>query len=372
MEEDLLSHTFEEISDVFVEREEMWLYTETIAGSHVSLDVGRLDFEDDRRWWWDADLDAARAAYETESFEITLALAHEIAPSRSDRDFVEPDHDGVLRLLGEASWDWMPNHALELFLLQQWDHSPTDRPGEVVSFERADESDGRLTWLGARLTGGFDLGSRGVAGYWLDTALVRGEEQLVEFQELPNGRSEAEGLLHRDVGGWAVDAGISWILPFAAEPRLVGGYAFGSGDSSPEAGSDRSFRQTGIHVNEAGFGGAERFAHYGFLLDPELSNLGIATAGAGLSLLRSSSLDLVYHHYRQVEPATSLRDARLVAELTGEHRDVGDGVDLVLALEEWERLELELIASAFRAGRAFGAEAGTWSHGGFFALRFAF
>jgi hypothetical protein len=35
MEEDLLSHTFEEVSDRFVERGEMWVYTKNAAGSHV-------------------------------------------------------------------------------------------------------------------------------------------------------------------------------------------------------------------------------------------------------------------------------------------------------------------------------------------------
>ena len=108
------------------------------------------------------------------------------------------------------------------------------------------------------------------------------------------------------------------------------------------------------------------------LLDPELSNLAVLTLGAGLSLLASSSLDLVYHHYRLVEPATSLRDARVEATLTGADRDVGHGVDLVLALEEWERLELEFIASGFRTGDAFGSERSRWSYEGFFAMRFAF
>ena len=152
--------------------------------------------------------------------------------------------------------------------------------------------------------------------------------------------------------------GLAWILPMAFEPRLFAGYAFGSGDRTLEEGTDHSFRQTGIEANEAGFGGVERFAHYGVLLDPELSNLQVLTVGAGLSLLRSSSLDLVYHYYRLDEPALFLRDARLEATLTGEHRDLGHGVDLVLALEEWERLEFELIGSAFRPGRAFGKDRG--------------
>jgi hypothetical protein len=179
-------------------------------------------------------------------------------------------------------------------------------------------------------------------------------------------------LVRRDVGGWAIDTGLSWILPLRFEPRLYAGYAHGSGDSNPDASTDRSFRQTGIQANEAGYGGVERFSHYGFLLDPELSNLGITTLGAGLSLFDSSSLDLVYHRYRLVERADSLLDSRLEATLTGENHAVGQEIDLVLAVEEWERLELFFVASGFRADRAFGEDDGKWSYGGVAALRFAF
>ncbi len=374
MEEDLLSDTFEEVSDAYVERGEMWLYSEDIAGTGLHFDVGRLDFEDERRWWWDDELDAVRLAWETDTFEIVLALARELAPDRSDQSFIDPENDDVLRVVGEAGWDWRPGHALELFLLHQDDRSSRERVGEVTSFEREDDSDARLTWLGARAIGIFDLRARGLLGYWLDTALVRGEERFAEFEDVTRQRVEVEAVGHRDVTGWAVDAGLTWILPLAHEPRLFAGYAIGSGDRDPDAGSgtDRSFRQTGIEANEAGFGGFERFPHYGVLLDPELSNLGVVTVGAGISLFRSSSLDLVYHAYRLVEPSTSLPDSRLEADLTGRDRDLGDGVDLVLALEEWERLEFTVIASAFRAGRAFGAERGTWSYGGFAAMRVAF
>ena len=128
-----------------------------------------------------------------------------------------------------------------------------------------------------------------------------------------------------------------------------------SAPATPRPRRDRPLVPSdGIQENEAGFGGVQRFAHYGVLLDPELSNLSIPTAGAGLSLLSSSSLDLVYHRYRLVEPAPFLRDARLEVALGGERRDLGHGVDLVLAIEEWERLEFELILSAFRAGERSG------------------
>ncbi len=370
--EDLLDDTPDEVSDLYVERGEMWLYAEDIAGSHLNFDVGRLNFEDDRRWWWDDDIDALRVAYETQTVEIAVALARQLGPSRSDRHFVEPEDDRVLRVLGEASWNWHENHVLELFALYSDDHSPTPQPGDLVPLDREDESDARLTWIGGRGMGVFDLEERGLLGYWLDAAWVWGDERFLEFEEFSPHRGVVSSLTRRDVQGWAFDAGVNWLLPLAWEPRLYAGYAFGSGGRQSEGGTDRSFRQTGIQANEAGFGGVERFPSYGILLDPELSNLGILTLGAGISLFRSSSLDLVYHHYRLAEPAFLLRNANLEAVLDGRHQDLGHAVDLVLAVEEWERYEFHVALPAFRAGSAFGRDEDSWSFGGFvdFAINF--
>jgi hypothetical protein len=372
MEEDLLPDTQDDVSDFYVEREEMWLVSEDVGASPVSVEFGRLNFEDDRRFWWDDELDAVRVEYEASGLDVALALARELAPTRSDHDYVEPDDDRVLRLLAEASWDFAPGHALELFLLHQRDRSQTDSPGEVVPSEREDPSDATLAWLGLRSTGVFELPRRGFLGYWLDTAWVHGDERQVEFEELPGHRSEASDVVRRDVSGYAVDTGVGYTLPVALEPRLFAGYAFTSRDSTPDTGSDRSFRQSGLQANEAGFGGVERFPQYGILLAPELSNLRVWTLGAGVSLFESSSLDLVWHGYRQVEAATSLRESRLDATLTGRSRDLGQELDLVLAVEEWERFEFDVAASVLHTGSAFGADRGEWSAGGFLAVRFAF
>ena len=372
MEEDLISHPGDEISTIFVERGEMWLASADIGGTGVSFDVGHLDFEDDRRWWWDAELDAARITYEIGDFEIALALGRELFADRTDADGVDPEQEGVLRVIGEASWDWRFGQSLQGFLLYQDDRSPSERPGEVFARDREDAADARLAWLGARAIGAIDVGAPGLFGYSLDLAWVRGDERRNEFEEVSRRLSVVEERRSLDVSGWAFDAALLWLFPVVGEPRVYAGYARGSGDASPDQGTDHSFRQTGLEENEAGFGGVERFANYGVFLDPELSNLGVVTAGVGVSLLRSSSLDLVYHRYRLVEPAGGLLDARFDAALDGVHRDLGEELDLVLAIEEWERLEFELILSTFRAGEAFGHQRGDWSYGGFFATRIAF
>ncbi len=80
----------------------------------------------------------------------------------------------------------------------------------------------------------------------------------------------------------------------------------------------------------------------------------------------------MYHHYWLAEPALFLRDASLEAVLDGRHRNLGQAVDLVLAVEEWQRYEFHVALSAFRAGPAFGRDDGSWSFGGFvdFAVNF--
>jgi hypothetical protein len=372
MEEDLFSDSFEEVSDHYIERGELWVYSGDIAGSGVNVDLGRLNFEDDRRWWWDTDLDALRVEYESKAVDVAVAVARELASERSDRSWIDPEHDRVFRTMLEFTWDWRRHHGLELFALYHSDRSSPERVGDVRRLEREDESDARLIWLGARLMGAIELRSEHILGYWLDVAAVRGKERLAELDDISSRRSRVDAVARRDVRGRALDAGLSWILPRAGDPRLFAGYARGSGDSRPDSGTDRGFRQTGLQANEAGFGGVQRFAHYGLALDPELSNLQIWTLGVGRSLLDSSSLDLVYHYYRLLEPADALRDARIEASLDERHRDLGHGIDLVLAIEEWERFELELQAFAFRAGRAFGREEGDWSYGGLLSARFAF
>jgi hypothetical protein len=273
-----------------------------------------------------------------------------------------------------VSWDYSAGHAAEAFFLRARDHSARGRPGEILRRNREDESDANLTWYGVRFIGAFDLGKRGVLGYWLDHARVRGRERVGEYEPLKDdaSRSVVDSVSARDVRGSAIDVGVNWLLPLPWEPRVFVGYARGSGDKTPGAGSDRAFRQTGLHANESGFGGVRRFAHYGVALEPELSNLRVVTLGAGIALGKSSSLDIVFHRYQLLERAEELHNSALHFELTGLHRDLGSGLDIVLGLEEWERLEFEFTVSAFRTGRAFGTDEGHKSYRALLSMRYAF
>ena len=165
------------------------------------------------------------------------------------------------------------------------------------------------------------------------------------------------------VHGLVFDVGATWEIPLPGRPALTLGYAFGSGDrqgkdleeKDDQEARDRSFRQTGLQDNNGRFRGVNRFKYYGELLDPELSNLRIATAALGFRFWNHSSVQILYHSYRQDQPAKFLRDAEIRRQPAGRKRGIGQEIDLVIGLEEWEHLEIELIGAAFRAGPAFAA-----------------
>jgi alginate production protein len=98
------------------------------------------------------------------------------------------------------------------------------------------------------------------------------------------------------------------------------------------------------------------FQYYGELLDPELSNLSIFTAGTGINLTEESSIDLVYHYYLQHKASDSLRDAGIDADPDGQSKRLGSEIDLIIGYEGTKGLELALKLGYFIPGEAFPSE----------------
>jgi alginate production protein len=178
----------------------------------------------------------------------------------------------------------------------------------------------------------------GGGGLWLDTAYVFGREDGSQ------------------VSGVGLDGGVTVVpeAPLGLSATLAA--AYGSGEAEPGNGKDNAFRQSGLQENEDGFNGITRFKYYGEVLDPELSNLIIVTAGLGILPTERSSLDLVYHRYWQEEAADFLRDAAIDADPDGAHRHLGDEFDLVLGVSEIEAVDIEAAVGVFLPGKAFSAD----------------
>lgn len=340
-------------SKVSLRAGEVWLHWDEIGDSAWSLQIGRQTMRDRRRWWWSGKLDALRLLYDRGPVELELAVAETFRPLETEQPFVDPEDEDVVRALGSFSWRYGRRHWLEFFALAHRDRSETPLAGEVLTTGELDRNDAELDWFGMRMRGDRRWGRGGSFGYWGDAGLVQGRETLIDFDDIGGDRIVVDGLSERQVRGWGIDLGMTWRASGGGAPALTLGYALGSGDREPGDLQDRSFRQSGLESNSGRFRGVHGFRYYGELLQPELSNMEILTLATGFRFLRSSSIEVVSHRYRQVEPTPFLRGTRFRSRPDGVSRELGTELDLVLGIQEWQHARFRLFGSAFWPGSAF-------------------
>ena len=170
-------------------------------------------------------------------------------------------------------------------------------------------------------------------------------------------------------GSYAFDVGIIYKFLDALQLHLVGSYAYGSGDGNAGDGVDHRFRQTGIQENRYQYGGVSRFKYYGESLNPELSNLAVATTAVGFKPSTLSSVDVVAHHYELAHANGGLIAGRLNRQPTGASHNAGNALDLVAGYRDRTAVELEFFGGWFMPGPAFGAHR-TDSVYGMFKLKY--
>ncbi len=344
-------------SDSFTEwrRGEMWVFTGGWFDDRVGYQIGRQNFIDSREWWWDANLDALRIHYDTRETHAEFGLARELAKESSEDERIDPEDDKLLRFFAVRTQKQEDeNVERSLFLLYQLDQSETETAGTIVDRDLRDESDFDALWFGWRTQGRWKSKSAGRIYYWFDAGVLWGEEKLVDYDSISATQSEVDSVVQRHVRAAAFDLGVNWQTNLPGDFTLTAGYAAGSGDRNPDDSVDSNYRQTGLQDNNDKFRGVTSFKFYGELFDPELSNLSISTLGAGFRFLEGSSVDLVYHTYSQLQAVDEVRDAGLDVDPTGDSKDLGSELDLIVGIEEWERLEMELVWSRFTAGKAYG------------------
>ena len=284
----------------------------------VSVQLGRQRFKDAREWLYDEKMDAVRLFYRRSRFELEVSASRKLIVGKD--------------LLNNESKELINNY----FVLGRY---ALGEESEIATYVliRDDRSDRpeNLYFFGLRSIG--ELTSN--VDYWIDAAHVRGTDDS------------------NDIRGYGFDLGTTYRFERRFDPSLTLGFAFGSGDSDPDAGVDANFRQTGLQDNNDKFNGITRFKYYGEVFEPELSNMWIFTAGVGVRPTRRSSIDLIYHRYRQHRASRKLRDVAIDDKPKGRDRDLGNGLDLVLGIREFENLNVELVLGAFFPGDAFSDEA---------------
>ena len=302
------SETKLSLKEVFVS------FSDIIYGS--TLKLGRQRFNDEREWIYDDELDGGRIYHSFSRFALEFSLTR-----NNDKDLLNSDdEEDVTNLVVYARYAPDRDNEIGLYTFAQNGRSDLDE--DLIFF--GIHADGKA-WK--RLE------------YWLELAHVRGETDST------------------DIRGLGLDVGSTYIFNYRFKPSLTLAYAYGSGDKDPADGRDENFRQTGFQDNTARFNGFIRLKYYGEMVDPELSNLHIATAGAGIRPTRKTSIDLVYHNYRQVEASSLVRDWEIDQVPNGQSTDIGYEIDLVAGYRIKPHHKGSFIVGSFHPGNAFRNDA---------------
>ena len=263
--------------------------------------AGRWLYRDEREWLIDENIDGVLAQFDLSDVRID-AFAGRVG--WLPRDIFEPNtrgdriaYYGVLAQIEPADDRFVEGFA-------------------ILGDDRA-QGGGEQLSLGLRSWGEIAPGTT----YWADAGLSRGQ---------------ADG---DDLEGYGLNVGATRLWEdHALQPRFTLAYAQGSGDGDGADGTDKTYRQTGLQSNEARLGGFAKLKYYGEALDPDLSNIRIVTAALGVTANEVLSVDLVYHHYRQI------------AVEAGDSSHLGDGIDLVLGLRPNDALEIDAAIGWFASG----------------------
>ena len=293
-----------DVSDVFLEG--------------LGFRVGRQAFDDDREWLYDEELDGPRVFLSTGDVDFEVSITRE---NLVDRDLLNAGEKGDVD---------------QYFLYGQYNlHEDLFVGAYYFIFNDTTDDNDDPQFIGLRSGGEAIDGLK----HWLEAVHVRGEEGST------------------DIRAFGFDVGGTYTFDAPLTPYFSLGFAYGSGDSNPGNGDDSNFRQTGLQDNDDKIGGVANVHYYGEAFQPELSNMEIYTAGVGFRPTPKSSIDLVYHHYRQVKASDDVRDAEFDRDPLGNDKTLGNALDLILAYREIPNLRLELVFGYFNPGSAYGSGA---------------
>lgn len=286
---------------------EVYLFQPDLGIEGLHVQAGRQDFDESREWLYDETLDALRVYY-----EVTDEVQLEASVSQTPRLLSERHLRQVVRnLIALLSWRIAEDWVLSAYVIDR-----RSRPFRDFSPVHS----------GVRSYGEIVPGVH----HWLELARVDG---VID---------------DRRMQGHAVDVGVTWVADLPFEPSATLGYAYGSGDRRATE-VDHTFRQTGLQDNNEKWNGVTSFRYYGEVMDPELSNLQIITAGWGVRPTERTAVDLVGHGYRQVEAVAGATRSDLRTQATGTIRGLGKELDLIVGMRE-RFVTVELVGGMFWPG----------------------
>jgi alginate production protein len=335
----------------------LWLLQTNLLDTPFAIQVGRQRLQDDREWWWDEHLDAARLHYFGSDVTAFVGVGKLNKPiNTSTLNELKPNDQDLLRYFGNIDWKWSKNQHVGLFAVHQDDKSSRYAVDQIVNNNRADDADARITWLGASANGCIKSFC-----YWGDVARMRGRETEYDLDNFNAQNQIVDDIDSQKLRGTAYDVGMTVKLPLSFKPRFTISHAKGTGDKPRTPGRDGAFRQTGIQQNEGKYEGNSRFQYYGEVLRPNLSNIAISTLAVGIPVTKHGWVETIWHDYKQDYADNRISGANINNNPNGNNKHLGQEIDVIMSYRPDSPWEFELTGGAFRAGRAFEGDKGRWA-----------
>ncbi len=261
--------------------------------SNQTISAGRLRFTDTNKSMADASVDGVHYAFKTPDSALELALFRDVFKDR-----------GTYAMLHTTRFS--KTHNSGIYVLAE-ENGQDQRLHLAAYLNRKPTSNLRYTLNGAAVFG--DAANGETSGFAMD------------FRAM-----------HRFSG-----------QPGKLQATL--GFAVGT----------KGYRPSGLQSNKTYDGGQTQFNRFGYVFQPELTNMAVATIGLGLRPSRKFSLDLYGHAYTQLNRSTQSPDARVTGAVTGRSKYLGSEVSLVGAWRPSKKTKVEFGAGVFKPGKAFAS-----------------
>lgn len=301
---------------------DFYISSRNLFENRANFLIGRKYLKDKRGWYYKTSLDTLGVSnkHDLLLYELYLGTRLNKNTMAYDPNEIQTNLKGVKFLFGHLSYEFLKQNTLEGFYIYE-DNKNAQR---------------KLGWIGLRVQGELPQANEDAISYWVDVASMHGKYQ-----------SKAASGLGYDFGGKY------YFTRYSA--GIAASLAYGSGGGS-------LYLQPSFTNNRSNYLSKDvSYRYYGEFLQPELSNMRIATLNALYHFNNDTNKTaiLALHNYAQDKASKGQYNAtnKTVAP-NGKSTDIGNEIDLILHYDLFANSYWRFSFGYFLGGSAYNKKTG--------------
>ncbi len=309
----------QEKKDIVFDIKELYLKSDMLFYNQANILIGRKNIYDTRSWYYHAPVDTLKIfnKHDLLLYELyggTRLNSNIVIEGTSSSN--KHDLKNIKFVIAHLSYEYFIKNKTEFFGI----YENTD------NIEKRD-----LYWLGLRFIGTIPIIKNNLQ-YWVDFSKVQGDVNPKIYE--------------KKIDGYAYDLGVKY--NFNSFDMLTFSYAYGSGGNN-------IYTQPYLTNNKSDF--LQRhlyFRHYGSFLDPELTNIKIASLYYSHIFNNKHIFLIALHNYKQ-DTASPLQyfTSNFTVQPNGKSNDIGNEIDCIYGIYYQKEYDLRTVFSYFFGGDAF-------------------